>query len=105
MECSRCKAPNPPIHVYAKAGNVIIDLNLCQKCAISDIVIVLPPKANGMIRCPRCGMSVADLQATGRMGCADDYEIFASSLMKGITEYHGASQHVGKSPSKKIYSA
>jgi protein arginine kinase activator len=101
LRCSRCHASNPPIHITAKVGNVIIELNLCEKCAATEMAA----SHKGMIRCPKCGVSVGDIQAMGRMGCADDYELFASSITKGIEKYHGASQHVGKSPSQKLYSA
>lgn len=100
MQCAKCHAPDPPIHITEKVGNDFVELDLCEKCVVAGAVVVMPRPPSGMICCPRCGMSVADLQAMGRMGCADDYEIFASSLKAGIEKYHGASQHVGKAPRK-----
>lgn len=96
LRCSRCHASNPPIHITAKVGNTILALDLCEKCAVQETVVV----PIGTIRCPKCGVSAADIQAMGRMGCAEDYSIFAASLEKGLAQYHGASQHVGKIPRK-----
>ena len=101
LRCSRCHASNPPIHITAKVGNTILSLDLCEKCAVQETVVV----PIGTLRCPKCGVSAADIQARGRIGCAEDYSIFASSLEKGLEQYHGASQHVGKIPSQKLYSA
>lgn len=101
VRCSRCHASNPPIHITEKVGNVIIELNLCEKCAATEMA----NESKGMIRCPKCGVSAYDIQAMGRMGCAEDYELFASSIEKGLEKYHGASQHVGKIPSQKLFIA
>lgn len=34
----------------------------------------------------------------GRLGCANDYLIFADHIAKGLQQYHGSAKHVGKIP-------
>lgn len=105
MQCSRCNAPKPTIHVTAKVGDAFVEMSFCVSCAPGPQMVIEQIPTTNMIRCPRCGTSVADLQESGRFGCADDYEIFASAITKGLKKYHGASRHVGKIPSKEKHSA
>jgi protein arginine kinase activator len=49
-------------------------------------------------RCPSCGLRLADLRDTGRLGCAACYEAFAQALSELIPRIHGFSSHAGKRP-------
>ncbi len=48
--------------------------------------------------CPACGMTLAELQRKGRVGCEADYEVFAPYLMEVLDRMHGAHEHVGRMP-------
>jgi protein-arginine kinase activator protein McsA len=85
-----------------KIGNAYLELNFCEACAPSPTIDVSQIATN-MICCPRCGTQAKDINARG-FGCADDYEIFADAIARGIQQYHGASRHVGKIP-KKVFCA
>lgn len=86
-----------------KVGHGYVELHFCVACAPSPQVEISQIATN-MICCPRCGTQAKDINARG-FGCADDYEIFASAIAEGIKKYHGASQHVGKIPSKNLFCA
>jgi protein arginine kinase activator len=103
VSCSRCQAPNPTIHMTVKMGIVYVEMHFCRSCAPGPEIEVSQIATN-MICCPRCGTQAKDINTRG-FGCADDYEIFASVIADGISKYHGASQHVGKIPSKNLFYA
>ncbi|MDG2142625.1 MAG: UvrB/UvrC motif-containing protein [Planctomycetota bacterium] len=49
--------------------------------------------------CPECGMSLRELRAKGRIGCANDYELFAEDILEILERMHGATEHEGRTPS------
>jgi protein arginine kinase activator len=50
------------------------------------------------IECPECGMTREELRTRGRIGCANDYELFASDIEEILERVHGALQHDGRIP-------
>ncbi len=48
--------------------------------------------------CPSCGMTLEEFRKKGRLGCAQDYEIFRSHLAEVLERVHGAVQHSGRIP-------
>lgn len=50
------------------------------------------------MKCPSCGMTFAQFQSAGRLGCAEDYEAFGDLIRPRLERYHDATHHVGKSP-------
>jgi protein arginine kinase activator len=52
--------------------------------------------------CPKCGYTVQDILATGRLGCGECYNFFKNDLMPLVSKYQGgATQHKGKIPLHK----
>ncbi|GAB4461480.1 MAG: hypothetical protein OHK0029_26820 [Armatimonadaceae bacterium] len=39
-------------------------------------------------RCSHCGLTAAELHDTGRMGCANCYEVFAPMVRQAVAELH-----------------
>ena len=58
-------------------------------------------EALGARECPHCGLKFKDFRASGRLGCAQDYEVFREELAPLLENIHGESQHVGKSPRRR----
>ncbi len=84
-----------------KVGAAYLEMNFCPTCSPGPNAEVEIPI--NMVRCQRCGSSAIDVERRG-FGCADDYEIFAQAIAKGLEQYHHASQHVGKFPnSRKLF--
>ena len=49
-------------------------------------------------KCPRCGLAYEDFKRVGRLGCAECYKAFRTSLVPLLKRIHGSNQHLGKSP-------
>ena len=49
-------------------------------------------------KCPLCGATFADLKRSGKVGCAECYETFASELAPTVRSIHGTQKHTGRSP-------
>ena len=52
----------------------------------------------GTIACDFCGMTLTELQKTGKAGCANCYNVFADVMDNAIRRIHAASAHCGKVP-------
>ncbi len=48
------------------------------------------------LQCPDCGIKFMEFRAGGRLGCPQDYAVFAKGLTALLQRYHGATRHVGK---------
>ncbi len=48
--------------------------------------------------CPSCGMTLQELQHTGRVGCSECYQTFAEVLTPYIKRVQGAESHIGSAP-------
>ncbi len=50
------------------------------------------------LTCPDCGMTREEFRRRGRVGCSQDYELFARDVREILERVHGATQHVGRLP-------
>jgi protein arginine kinase activator len=48
--------------------------------------------------CPLCGATSGDISRTGRVGCAECYNVFSSMLSPFISRIHGNTSHTGRIP-------
>lgn len=111
MNCEKCQKGHATYHLTAIENNKKTEAHLCEACAkgagvgfkfgpsISDLIS--SPKAVGSgpgLKCGKCGMTFKKFRETGRIGCADDYELFREDMIKALQQIHGASQHIGKVP-------
>ncbi len=51
-----------------------------------------------MLKCKACGMTLDELRRNGKLGCAQDYEVFKDHLDELLERMHGAHEHVGRVP-------
>lgn len=49
-------------------------------------------------RCPVCDSSISSIASKGKIGCANCYTHFNTSLLPSIHRIHGNTNHVGKVP-------
>ena len=49
-------------------------------------------------RCPKCGASFEEIAESGKIGCAECYNVFRDRLMPTIHRIRGAAKHKGKVP-------
>lgn len=54
------------------------------------------------LKCPHCGVQFKDFRASGRLGCAHDYEIYRKHLVTLLENIHGEKAHVGKKPRRML---
>jgi protein arginine kinase activator len=48
--------------------------------------------------CPDCGIGFMEFRNAGRLGCAQDYEVFRQQLTPLVERLHRATHHRGKRP-------
>lgn len=48
--------------------------------------------------CPKCGWDDARFRKSGRLGCAQCYEVFSEVLAPALSNMHRGKLHVGKAP-------
>ena len=126
MLCDECGKNKATVHLTEIVNELITKLNLCESCAkqkgaeveqhfgIADLLSALsdteqqqaaaaagaPASASvSKNKCARCGLAYEDFKKVGRLGCAECYKAFRTSLAPLLKRIHGSSQHIGKSPS------
>lgn len=119
MHCDICQKAEATIHLTKIVDGKMEKVDLCESCAkskgvqeagssflLSDLVLgfgggeeraaeTLPGA-----RCAGCGMTEADFKKTGRLGCAQCWETFATGLASLLKAMHKGDHHVGKVPGK-----
>jgi protein arginine kinase activator len=120
MRCQRCPKPATlhiiEVHGLAEGGNYLFDeYHFCEECArkhLYEPVLAgegkVEPAGEGepfndlnARECPHCGIKFKDFRGTGRLGCANDYEVFREELMPLLENIHGEKQHIGKAPRRR----
>jgi len=113
--CQRCKKQPATVHLTEILQNEKRERHLCEDCAREEGVAVkaqinLQDILSGMLEahhtagkeanlaCPDCGITYAEFRDQGRLGCPNDYEVFAEPLKEILEKVHGAAEHTGKLP-------
>ncbi len=117
MRCENCRKQPATVHVTdVVTEDEKREQHLCEKCAvelgvvaknytISELLATLAGSQLAEraaetpdVKCPSCGMTFAQFRSVGRLGCADDYDVFGSAIRAQLAGYHDATEQVGKSP-------
>lgn len=118
MICQSCGKKNAVTHIKQIVNGEIEEYYLCADCAaklgygglfggfslnIGDLIgstsnEALRRAAAAEKRCPCCGCTFSDLVRSGRVGCAQCYEVFRDRLLPSIQRIHGHTHHVGRVP-------
>jgi protein arginine kinase activator len=119
MECNFCQSQQATIFLSQIFKGQVIKLDLCEPCArkleVTDVqgvaVNELIQKIRRLqeevsqdaeIKCPGCGISLAEMRKRGQLGCAQCYEAFASEVAEIIDDNQKGNHHHGKSPRKRM---
>lgn len=116
MKCDTCSKP-ATIHLTDIVGGQKKEVHLCQACAEAQQIVqkdelnlsVILQTVIGQhigavsdelarLTCPHCGIKYMEFRAEGRLGCPDDYRVFATALRPLLQRLHRKVRHVGKSP-------
>lgn len=57
-------------------------------------------RARPVLTCKSCGSTLAQLKETGRLGCAEDYKVFATAITRLLLTVQGATEHRGRQPAR-----
>ena len=120
MICQKCKAVPAAVCITQIVDMKKTDIYLCHKCANEVAVAkfkeafgltgeppgnlafgkgyeLIDPQA-GELRCQGCGMTLAEIQSSGKLGCSNCYNVFRTQLRPIVARIHRSAQHRGKSP-------
>lgn len=105
--CTVCSTEQAVSQITILVFGLKVNINLCWKCDLiarpkEEQTPVTATQATGAV-CSSCGLSAADVQANGRLGCPNDYTVFRNMLVEKLESYHGASRHSGKTPNQKAF--
>jgi protein arginine kinase activator len=125
MLCQKCQQRESTIHFTKIVNGQATQIHLCQECAqkvqgfgfslypgmVSDFLQALfgmnpmeqSEQAGGILpqaKCPGCGMTFAQIQQAGRLGCSKCYDKFEPQMELLLRRIHGAGAHVGKVPAR-----
>ena len=127
MTCQQCGHADATVHLTDVVDQVRRERHLCAACADAEklfgpadpadpdtaaglnlqaLVELMfqspapptPPAATAGLNCPACGLQYAAFRATGRLGCAADYDAFRSALLPLLERLHRGAGHDGKRP-------
>lgn len=113
--CQHCQKQPATVHLTEIIDGKKREVHLCEACAQKENVhpftaqsffshLLEPAKAGvgpgADVRCPKCGLSYSEFRQRGRLGCAEDYQLFKEGLNQLLERIHGGTQHLGRVPSR-----
>lgn len=119
MICQNCEKREATTHLKRIVNGKTEEYHLCAGCAsklgYGDIFTSFDLGLGGLFgnlftqgqsllggetvaRCEKCGATYRDISETGKVGCADCYELFAERLAPSLQRIHGKTRHCGKVP-------
>ena len=116
MLCDDCLKNNATVHLTTFSNGQVKTVHLCAQCASkrNKPVIIAGFSFNDLmsafyetekdeeVTCDKCGMTLSDFQKTGKLGCAQCYKAFESSVIPVLKGIHMNEKHTGKRPGEKV---
>ena len=105
MLCQKCNKNEATVHVTQIAGGEMTEKHLCNTCA-SEFQLGLGELLSGLIgempkavpSCPRCGITFAQVQKAGRLGCPQCYRHFHGAIELLLGKLQASTHHKGRVP-------
>ncbi len=110
MLCTNCGKNQATVHIKRTINGVTKEYMLCQECAakseftssFSDFDSLLKSAFSFAPRniqtkrkaCPSCGSTLSSISDSGKLGCAQCYEVFAEELKPTIARMHANAVYV-----------
>lgn len=115
MLCEECQTNEAVFTVTLTSGDGVTRKHLCGECMkkweanladgdihsfLSSILSILgsAQKTEESLVCSGCGLKYSAFEKSGRLGCAQCYQDFASKLTPMLKRIHGNTQHNGRTP-------
>lgn len=122
MLCDNCKKREANVRYSENINGIRRELNLCEECSkklgIGEIGLDMPinfssffgdfiedfsnsefmPMFNELktLKCDNCGYTFEDIAHTGKVGCANCYDVFQDRLEPIIRRIQSSNHHVGR---------
>ena len=118
-KCRGCQKP-ATLHVTEIRDGDVQAIHLCEGCAQGYLAPTDEPEVESPasslaakleqlagedelndldnLVCPNCNISFAEFRSKVRLGCPQDYVVFAEELIPLLENIHSAHQHTGKIP-------
>lgn len=114
MLCQSCGQNQATTHIKTIVNGELAEVSLCRECAQKlgyssffgsfgmDFDKFLGSLMGGnrvqksKKRCECCGSTFEDIAKSGKVGCANCYDIFYDELLPSIQRIHGKTVHIGK---------
>lgn len=116
MLCEECGKNPATVSITVTTGSGTNTRRLCPECMkkmefslvkgdiqsfLSSVLSVLGNEKKAdkpSAVCSSCGLSFAEFEHTGRLGCAQCYRDFSAQLKPSLQKIHGRTQHAGRKP-------
>ncbi len=111
MLCDKCGKNPATVYFKQVINGELHEEHLCEECAgdlmnfgglgsfgqldLNKLFSGAAPKRSSR-RCPGCGMTFAEYNSGGRLGCSQCYQAFEEELRPVIQRFHGGKRHMGK---------
>ena len=116
MLCDNCLKNTATVHMTTFVNGQVKTVHLCGQCAakrknpaampwfsMNDFMSAFyEDEDTTEITCDVCGTTLTGFKKTGRLGCANCYKVFASTLMPVIKGIHMSTKHTGKHPGECV---
>ena len=113
MMCQNCGKNPATTHIKTIVNGKLAEYDLCSECArakgyksffnfddmdfdfnnLLGSFIGAPTGRSNAMRCPKCGASFEEIAESGKIGCAECYNVFRDRLMPTIHLILGAAKH------------
>jgi protein arginine kinase activator len=104
------------IHLTTFVNGQVRTVHLCPQCAakrnkpavlpgfsFNDLISAFYENEEAEeVTCDMCGMTLASFQKTGRLGCAQCYKVFESSILPVLKGIHINDKHTGKRQGERL---
>ena len=116
MLCDSCLKNPASVHMTTFVNGQVKTLHLCPPCASKKgkASSVVGPSFNDFMSsmyekdettalvCNSCGTTLDEFAKTGRLGCANCYKVFESSILPVLKGVHMNVVHTGKRPGERV---
>ncbi len=116
MLCDSCLKNPASVHMTTFVNGQVKTVHMCPQCAskkgkassvvgpsFNDFMSSMYDKDEStLLVCENCGTTLDDFAKTGRLGCANCYKVFESSIMPVLKGVHMNVVHTGKRPGERV---
>lgn len=116
MLCDDCLKNTATVHMTTFVNGQIKSVHLCAQCVAKRNKPVIIPGFSfndffsafydtedaEQVVCEKCGTTLAGFKKTGRLGCANCYKVFESSILPVLKGIHMNVTHTGKHPGERV---